>query len=188
MKIASGGLMFKTIPIYPTYEVDENSNVRSKSHKVILKNKKNGGYKSVGLSQKGSYKWHNCHRLCAMAWVGIPDAYESMDVAHNDGDRTNNHYSNLRWATRRENSHDRYLHGTARGAHSGELHHSSKLTVDAVIELRNRVRCGDRFMDVVNDMGIKKLTGYDACTGKTWRTVDSQSMPVNIKDAARATA
>ena len=54
--------------------------------------------------------------------------------------------------------------------------------------LRNRVRCGDRFMDVVNDMGIKKLTGYDACTGKTWRTVDSQSMPVNIKDAARATA
>jgi hypothetical protein len=79
-------------------------------------------------------------------------------------------------------------HSTARGAHSGELHHSSKLTVDAVIELRNRVRCGDRFMDVVNDMGIKKLTGYDACTGKTWRTVDSQSMPVNIKDAARATA
>src|SRR5574344_1485189 len=102
--------MFKTIPIYPNYEVDENSNIRGKRFGKVIKPKLTGGSYSVGLCSNGMYWWHNVHRLCAMAWIGLPEGYESMDVAHNDGDRTNNHYTNLRWATRTENSHDRYAH------------------------------------------------------------------------------
>lgn len=35
-----------------------------------------------------------------------------MDVAHNDGTRTNNRPENLRWATRQENHADKVIHGT----------------------------------------------------------------------------
>ena len=180
--------MFKTIPIYPNYEVDENSNIRGKRFGKIIKPKLTGGHYSVGLFSNGRYWWHNAHRLCAMAWIGLPEDYESMDVAHNDGDRTNNHYTNLRWATRTENSHDRYIHGTARGARAGEQHHYAVLTTDIVKTLRARVASGEKFSNVYRDMNIKKLTAYDALTGKTWAKVNNEQAPVKIKDVKNATA
>jgi hypothetical protein len=178
--------MFKTIPMYPNYEADENSNIRGKRFGKVLRPKIKYGYSSVGIYTKQGYKWHNCHRLAAMAWLGAPENYEKMDVAHNDGDRSNNHIENLRWASRLENSHDRYAHGTARGARPAEDHHNAKLDIATVAKLRQRVLSGERFSDVHQDLGIKKLTAYDALTGKTWRAADALARPVRIKDVQNA--
>ena len=178
--------MFKTIPEYPNYEADEHSNIRGKRFGKVLKPKISNGYAHVGIHTPDGYRWHNCHRLAAMAWLGVPKGYKNMDVAHNDGDRSNNHISNLRWATRLENSHDRYAHGTARGAKPAEQHHNAKLNISIVSTLRRRVLSGERFVDVYQDMGIKKLTAYDALTGKTWSAANTIVPPVKIKDAKSA--
>lgn len=45
------------------------------------------------------------HRLVAMAWLGTPENFLCLDVNHKDGNKDNNHASNLEWCTRRENLH-----------------------------------------------------------------------------------
>jgi hypothetical protein len=176
--------MFKTIPMFPNYEVDEHSNVRGKIRGIVLKQKIHDGYSSVGLCSGGKYAWRNVHRLCIMAWLGVPENHKSMDAAHNDGNRSNNHISNLRWATRKENCQDRDKHGTTRGFRSGDEHPNLKLSAKLVAYMRDRIRNGERFMNVVADVGAKKLTVYDAVTGVTWKTVNQISHPVALKTAS----
>jgi len=176
--------MFKAIPTFDGYEVSATGDVVGKRFQKILKPKHHLGYYSVGLYRSGKYHWRNVHRLVAMAWIGTPEGWENLDVAHNDGNSLNNCVSNLRWATRLENAHDRYKHGTAFGAHPGEKHHDAKLTETLVSEMRLRVAAGEPFMSVAEGMGLKKLTAYDAVTGKTWRTVSVP--PVKLKEVKNA--
>lgn len=51
------------------------------------------------------------HRLVCEAFHG-PAPEATMDVAHNNGNRTDNRAENLRWATRAENIADQRKHGT----------------------------------------------------------------------------
>ncbi len=64
------------------------------------------------------------HRLVAIVFLGSPPS-ALHQVAHGDGDKTNNHYYNLRWATRSENEKDKRCHGTD---NRGSKHPLSKLT------------------------------------------------------------
>ena len=57
-------------------------------------------YKLVDL-WKGKGKKFLIHRLVALHY--IPNPENKSDVDHIDGDKANNHVSNLRWATRLEN-------------------------------------------------------------------------------------
>lgn len=173
--------MFKVIPIYPNYSISADGKIKGHRSKKIQKPKIANGYESACIYHNGVKRYHNVHRLVAMTWLDIPDNYQKLQVAHNDGDRLNNHYSNLRWTTPKKNTHDKYKHGTMDLVPEGEAHHNAKLTVDRVVELRDRVRSGERFMAVIADMNIKKLTAYDAVTGTTWKSVNSKSNPVKLK-------
>lgn len=51
------------------------------------------------------------HRIVALTFIGVPP-FAKSEVCHNDGNRRNNHYSNLRWGTRKENVADSIRHGT----------------------------------------------------------------------------
>ena len=175
--------MYKQIPGFENYEISADGDVIGKRFRKSLKPKICNGYETVGLYTANGYKWRNVHRLCAIAWIGLPENHDALHVAHNDGNRRNNHYSNLRWATPLENSHDRYRHGTARGANPGEAHHNSKLTASRVAEMRDRVRAGEMLTEVARSLNVKKLTAYDAVTGKTWKSINKISMPVSIKGA-----
>lgn len=53
------------------------------------------------------------HRLCCEAFRG-PKPEGKREAAHWDGNRLNNHTSNLRWATAQENADDRYRHAEER--------------------------------------------------------------------------
>lgn len=173
--------MFKQIPIYPNYSVSEDGKIIGERQKKIIKPKIANGYETVTIYTPNGKKYHNIHRLVALAWLDVPKNYQSLQVAHIDGNRRNNHYTNLRWATPKSNTHDKYRHGTHDLVPEGERHHNHKLTFDDVVLLRNRVRNGERFMAVIDDMGFKKLTAYDAVTGATWKSVNKISPPVKLK-------
>lgn len=72
--------------------------------RVLLKGRCNGkGYRIV--SYKGDKKWWSnryVHRMVATLFVPNPD--NKSYVNHLDGDKSNNHYTNLEWVTARENT------------------------------------------------------------------------------------
>ena len=99
-----------------------------------------GGYLIVGLGGQNHY----IQSLVLTAFVGPRP--EGMEACHNDGCRTNNALSNLRWDTRPGNHGDRWEHGTMNVA---------KLTVDQVREIR---ASKSRQVDLAAKYGVHKQT------------------------------
>lgn len=105
------------------------------------------------------------HRLVLLAFVGpCPDG---QHAAHLDGDPHNNHWSNLRWKTPKENNADKVAHGAQT---RGESHHRSKLNEAAVKDIRaSYPRVSQRALArkyEVAPITIKKIR-----TGQTWSHV-----------------
>lgn len=59
-----------------------------------------GEYVRVNLT---GFKRDYVHRLVAEHFLETPKNYKELDVNHIDGNKHNNHYSNLEWCTRKEN-------------------------------------------------------------------------------------
>lgn len=92
----------KQVKNFPNYLISENGDVFNKktAHKIKwCKNTK--GYLISMLMQSGKGKMVSAHRLVYTAYVGeIPKGY---DINHIDGNKENNHYTNLDACTRKEN-------------------------------------------------------------------------------------
>ena len=87
--------------IFNDYEIDENGNVYSyKSNKYLTPQLDRYGYLYVTIKSK-HYK---VHRLVAKAFLDNPDNKPCID--HIDRNKLNNHYSNLRYVTPKENSNN----------------------------------------------------------------------------------
>lgn len=105
------------------YMIDESGNVyatRYKEPKIIspfFSKGRNGEnkYKRVSLSKHGIRKKYFVHRLVAETYC---DGHrEGLIVNHKDGNKTNNHFSNLEWVTYSENN----IHALENGLASGSL-------------------------------------------------------------------
>lgn len=118
------------------YEISNFGYVKSFCKKTggsIIKNilGQNGYYK-VNLMKRGKRKQPYIHRLVAQAF--IPNPENKPEVNHIDGNKLNNHVSNLEWCTSKENS----LHCLSnslqkvRGQHNG----NSKLKRIDVVKIR----------------------------------------------------
>ena len=94
------------------YIVSENGNVLSLgngcSTNTLTKNERHltqrlsrNGYLNVKLSKQGERTYISVHRLVALSF--IPNPEKKPQVNHKDGNKGNNHISNLEWATAREN-------------------------------------------------------------------------------------
>src|SRR5687767_12860617 len=106
-----------THPVFVDYEVSDLGAVRRRTAKggtragrmkqpSLTKN----GYLTVNIERKP----RKVHALVLECFVGPRP--EKHDACHNDGTRTNNVLSNLRWATRKENMRDAVGHGTAQSS------------------------------------------------------------------------
>ncbi|MFE0413620.1 HNH endonuclease signature motif containing protein [Streptomyces tendae] len=101
---------------FPGYYVTDDGRVWSaKGRGRWLKGSPNpGGYLIVGLYRAGKERRWRIHSLVAEVFYGPRPA--GLDVCHNNGDRTDNRASNLRYGTRAENARDSVTHGTHRNA------------------------------------------------------------------------
>lgn len=135
----------------------------------ILKDIDNGnGYRYVTISLHAVRKNYYVHRLVAETWIDNPQ--ELSEVNHKDGDKTNNHLSNLEWVSLKGNrehavKNDLIPHG------EGSVH--SKLTETQVIEILTIARENPN----VNRTHLAKKYGIcdpHMCAiikGKEWRRV-----------------
>lgn len=121
---------WKPIPGWPEYEASSFGRVKrivrsQTSRPGFLKQGDSKGYKNISLCRDGkpSKKW--VHRIVALTFLGDPPT-PKHEAAHGDGNPSNNHLYNLRWATGSENQRDRKKHGTG---NQGEAHGLSKITL-----------------------------------------------------------
>jgi hypothetical protein len=92
------------------------------------------GYRRFSVCVAGEVSSMFAHTAVALAFIG-PRPSPEHQVAHWNGDKLNNHFSNLRWATPKENSQDNVRHGKTANQF-GERHSHNKLTEDMVREIR----------------------------------------------------
>lgn len=129
--------MWKQLTEFNSYSVSDSGEVRNDRTGQVLKPQLNSeGYYVVSLPTRRGFRAFRIHRLIALEFLPKPNDGQT-EVAHNDGSRTNNCATNLRWATRAENQRDRICHGT----HSrGERSSSAKFTNADVLRLRQFMR------------------------------------------------
>lgn len=103
------GICFYRVPSDNRFAVSECGKVLGRFGKV-LKPRSNGRYPIISYRDKtapGGYRNYYVHHLVAEVFHG-----ESvLEVNHKDGNKLNNHWTNLEYVTRREN----HLHGVELG-------------------------------------------------------------------------
>jgi hypothetical protein len=133
------------------YEISEYGDVRSKDMQVKAKSgavairkgrvlapvRKNNGYLCVTLTDGVNRPQISIHRLVARAFIG--ECPIGLHVLHGDGDKANNHFTNLRYGTPADNHEDTKQHGHRL---YGNKHPLAKLDEDAVFHIRNSNRNG----------------------------------------------
>ena len=110
------------------YFIDEYGNIYNR--KGIIKSYMiNSGYLAIKLQNKGTRKHYLIHRLVAEHFL---DKIENTVVDHIDGNRLNNHYTNLRYCTQKEN-----LEFNGWEYNSGTSHYKAVFTIEQVKEIRD---------------------------------------------------
>lgn len=103
MDNTEGTEIWKDVEESPIYEVSNFGRVKKKNNGRILKLQEHNGYKRVYLYVNGKQKKRRVHRLVAIAFIGMPKDENKLFVNHIDGNKSNNHVSNLEWVTHKEN-------------------------------------------------------------------------------------
>lgn len=78
-----------------------STNSETKKQRVIKAKLKTRGYLQVKLSKDSKRAYISVHRIVAKAF--IPNEQNKSEVNHIDGNKLNNHVSNLEWNTSSEN-------------------------------------------------------------------------------------
>jgi len=164
--------MRKDIPGYVgRYQADEEGNIWSLpncrySETRLMRNTINRcGYKLVSINKDNKGKTFLVHRLVAAAF--IPNPYNKETVNHIDGNKTNNHVSNLEWCTRSENQYHAHRTGL-RKVLNGEQHGKSKLSESDIIKIRTDTRSHRK---ILKDYNISQSTICQIKTYKTWKHI-----------------
>jgi len=96
---------WRSINVYPKYQVSNCGRVRNVSNGYILKAKGSQGYPRVALSDENGFKLCLCHRLVADELIDKP--VNKLYVDHVDHNRNNNFVTYLRWVSSQENNKNR---------------------------------------------------------------------------------
>lgn len=164
--------IWKDIPGYEgRYQASTYGRIRSVDHYVRCGKNGNGnrlvrgrtlrpgrycrtGHLSVVLGKKANGS--PVHQLVSLTFLGpCPDG---MEVLHNDGNPANNQLDNLRYGTRTENILDVFRIGRA----------WRKLTAADVVEIRSRLKAGERAADIARVYDVSDTTIGSIKQGRTF--------------------
>lgn len=111
------------------------------------------------------------HRVVALAFLPNPNGFR--EVNHIDGNKANNHVSNLEWVSASGNQR----HAFAEGLHipkMGESHGMAILTEEQVLKIREELEHATyrgQLVDIGHKYGVSKHCIFDIKRGRSWRHV-----------------
>ena len=91
----------KQMKDYP-YSITEDGVVLNKNGKPMCQWVDNVWYKQCNLYKDGKKKYVRVHRLVAELFVTNPNNFSQVN--HKDGNKLNNHYTNLEWVSNSQNT------------------------------------------------------------------------------------
>ena len=143
---------------------------RNLTGKVVAKT---GGKREYLRVSTRKYGVMFVHRLVALTW--IPNPLSLPVINHIDGDKQNNHPSNLEWCTQAHNVTHAIKTGLTKKAHlkKGDLSISAKLTEKKVAEIKKRLIDGERSVDLAREFGVVKGTIGEIKAGRSWGHVNA---------------
>jgi hypothetical protein len=157
---------WRQIPEWPRYDISSIGRVRSRKSGCILKPYKNkNGYHEykLGSGISDSFKNIRVHVLVCSIFHG-PKPSPKHEVAHRNGNGSDNRASNVRWATRIENCADTIKHGrTTRGSKQP----TSILTEEKVRMIRklSKYKAGK---DLARIFSVSRQTISSILTKENW--------------------
>lgn len=164
-------MKWKRVPGFTRYAVSDAGAVRRVERVYTAMSGKcaqianNSGYSCVNMtSDDGRHCKVPVHTLVMLAFVG-PRSPDLM-VCHNDGVKTNNRISNLRYGTAASNSADAILHGALP---RGERHKHAKLTNAQAREVHARCAKNESHADIAAEFGITSTAVCNIARRKSWR-------------------
>lgn len=127
------------------------------------------GYKRVKAAHVRRESPYPVHRLVAMAF--IPNPHGLPQVNHIDGNKGNNHASNLEWVSNADNQRHAYRIGL-QPEKKGEAHHMHKLTAEEVAAIRRELAevpaYKGQLVDIGRRYGVTNHCIFDIKWGRSW--------------------
>lgn len=175
---------YRDIPDFPGYRVSDNGLVLScKAKKFLgyrygsvsylsenwhyLKATKNAdGYMTVALYRDSVRFAKRVSVLILEAFVEPRPA--GMEACHENGNRSDDRLSNLRWDTAKRNHADKFIHGTNP---AGEKNPAHVLTARDVKLIRERINNGESDKNLGNEFGVHSTTIRLVRIRKTWKHI-----------------
>lgn len=121
------------------------------------------GYEKVNLQKSGKKECVFVHRIVCASFKG--NRHKPYEVAHYDGNPSNNNIENLRWALPIENQSDRKRHGTRLVK---EKHPRAKLSQSDVDDIRKRLIEGQTQNYIANIYNVSRTCISSISTGRSW--------------------
>jgi hypothetical protein len=140
--------------------------VVKRGNKIMKHNLASNGYLRVSLRKENNTSM--CvyiHRILAENFIENPD--NKPMVNHKNGNKLDFRIDNLEWTTSSENEKHAYDNGLKFGK-IGTSNHKSKLTDNDVIEIKLRLKKGDKPKDISNDYPINEQSIYKIKNGLRW--------------------
>lgn len=175
----------ENIPGYKGYFCSTRGRVFKKRFKVDdslwveLKPQMLHDRKAVFMNNENGGKLVKTYRLVLLSYVG--PCPEGMIACHNDGDVNNNHFSNLRWDTHKNNTLDRKKHNTYIFGENAWNASFKNSMVREIIEMRaNKISV----KEISKKLSIKEQAVRGVLSGNFWKKIVEQEGLVlpNIND------
>lgn len=154
------------------YEIDDSGNIRNYTTKVPIKcHLDRGGYVKANIIDKelGIHKCMSVHRLVMLAFVPNPD--NLPEVNHIDGNKQNNHISNLEWCDRLHN----IRHAIATGLKpvvcvKGESNWNNRYSEEQIKHVMDLMLEGKySYREIAKLTGVKRATIKKIGQKKEWK-------------------
>jgi len=155
--------VWKTIEGFPGYNISNHGRVKGK-RVGFLQHSIEKGYHRVGLSHERKIHTLAVYRLVAIHF--LPPSHTTETVNHKDGDKDNNHVSNLEWNNREENNKHAYAMGLKNN--TGENNPRSNFTQVQVDVIKEALSQGFRQTDIACYFNVNNTVINHINTGRTW--------------------
>ena len=126
-------------------------------------------YLNVVLCKYGKMKIFRVHKIVAEAFIG--DRPEKFTINHKDGNKLNNHFSNLEYMSFGDNNRHAFLNGLMNNV-LGSKNHLSKLKEMDAKNIRNlRKECGISYRKIADMFNITIPNVHSIVKNKTWKHI-----------------
>lgn len=155
------------------YFIEEDGRIFSLYKKDYLKPRKDkDGYFKINLSggNRESKRYFRIATLVALTFIGKPpEGLKDPTINHIDGNKTNNHYSNLEWCERGKNSSIRKNKGEGSHNHEAIL---NELQVEEIC--RMLINTNLTLQEIANIFFVNKSTINNIKQKKAWKEISNK--------------